>query len=239
MFKAIITDIEGTTTSISFVKDILFPYSIENVEGYLKKVWNEETFINLKDELIKSSASKEYEKINLIKEPKTIDDVVFNVKKWIGNDIKVTPVKELQGLIWEEGYKNGSLKGHVYDDVVPALERFKDKGINLYVYSSGSVKAQKLLYQHTNKGDLTKYFDNYFDTNIGHKIDSTSYKKIADKIGVKPLEGLFLTDVAKEAIAAEGAGMKTILVVRPGNEPLIPGSCDHIQQIKSFDEIVC
>ncbi|CEF61095.1 Enolase-phosphatase E1 [Strongyloides ratti] len=221
MFKAIVTDIEGTTTSISFVKDVLFPYASNNVNNFLQRFCNDEGEIDSE----------------IIKNVKNVDDLCKNIKRWIHLDKKLTPLKELQGLMWEEAYKNGSIKGHIYDDVLPVLEKLKKKGIKLYVYSSGSIKAQKLIYGYSEKGDLTKLFDNYFDTNIGHKIDSLSYKKIAEIISLHPSDILFLTDVDKEAFAASDAGFQVKILQRPGNASLSQEAIDKFEIINSFDKI--
>uniref|UniRef100_A0A0K0FAP2 Enolase-phosphatase E1 (inferred by orthology to a human protein) n=1 Tax=Strongyloides venezuelensis TaxID=75913 RepID=A0A0K0FAP2_STRVS len=239
MFKAILTDIEGTTTSISFVKDVLFTYASNNVDNFLQRFWNNKSFENVKNKLIKLSEDEGNVDDLIIKDVENVDDICKNIRRWIELDKKLTPLKELQGLMWEEAYNNGLIKGHVYDDVPPALENLKKKGIKLYVYSSGSVKAQKLIYGFSEKGDLTKLFDDYFDTNIGHKIDVSSYKRISETISLKPSDILFLTDIEKEAIAAHEAGYQVKILQRPGNSPLSPEAHKKFEVINSFDILTC
>jgi enolase-phosphatase E1 len=224
MVKAILTDIEGTTSSISFVKDVLFPYAKEKMGEFVKKN---------KDNLEVNRILKEVEKA--VGKKLTIDETINILKKWIEEDKKITPLKEIQGLIWEEGYKTGELQGHIYDDSFEKLKKLKEKGIPIYVYSSGSVKAQKLLFSNTKFGDINYLFSGYFDTKIGGKKEAESYKKIASEIGLKPEEILFLSDNIDEIKAASKAGMKVIRFAREGEFEVIPDF--PFKQVRSFDEI--
>lgn len=201
MIKHIITDIEGTTSSISYVKDVMFPYSKQKLRDYIYDNWQQLDF--LKEEL-----SKKY---NITPSK----DMVINVlSDWIDKDLKEGILKNIQGHIWEEGFLKGELKGHIYDDAYEKLKEWKEKGIYLYVYSSGSVKAQKLFFSHTNYGDITYLFDGFFDTNVGSKKDPNSYANILKIIKASPKDTLFLSDVEQELDSALKVGINTILVLR-------------------------
>ncbi len=203
MIKAILVDIEGTTSPISFVKEVLFPYSKERVEKFIKDNLNNPEVKRIIED-VKKEVGKEL----------SIDEVIQTLKKWIDEDKKITPLKEIQGLIWEEGFKSGSLKAPVYKDAYEKLKEWKEKGIPIYIYSSGSVKAQKLFFGHTEYGNLLGLFSGHFDTKIGNKKEPESYIKIAESIGLKPEEILFLSDNPEEIQAAAKAGMKVIRLVR-------------------------
>jgi enolase-phosphatase E1 len=160
-------------------------------------------------------------------------EVIEQLLRWIAEDKKITPLKSLQGMIWEDGYKKGDFKGHMYEDAVRHLQKWKQAGIRLYVFSSGSVQAQKLLFAHTEHGDLTSLFSGYFDTNIGNKREAESYRRIAESIGTAPEETLFLSDIREELDAAQAAGMQTIWLIR---DAAIDPKPAH-RQARNFDEI--
>ena len=143
-----------------------------------------------------------------------VDGIVEQLLRWIDEDKKITPLKALQGMIWEAGYHRGELSGHLYDDAIEYLRAWHDRGIKLYIYSSGSVDAQKLLFGHTAAGDLTPLFSGYFDTRIGYKREAASYRQIVQQVGTAADEILFLSDIAEELDAARDAGMQTIMLVR-------------------------
>ena len=163
----------------------------------------------------------------------SVDDAATVLEQWIDEDRKATPLKSLQGMIWRRGYESGELKGHVYDDTPGYLKRWHDKGLKLYVYSSGSVEAQKLIFGHTAHGDLTPLFSGYFDTRIGGKREPASYKKILLDTGLNGSDMLFLSDVGEELDAARAAGMKTCQLIRDAKaRPLITHP-----QAKDFSEV--
>jgi enolase-phosphatase E1 len=222
MTQAILTDIEGTTTSLSFVKDVLFPYARERLAAFIRQ--------HAQDAAV-------YRELNAVRHliGKDLSDaqVIEQLLRWIDEDKKITPLKSLQGMIWEDGYRKGDLKGHVYEDAVRRLRQWKQAGRRLYVFSSGSVQAQKLLFAHTDYGDLTPLFSGYFDTNIGNKRETASYRKIADAIGLPPAEVLFLSDIKEELDAARAAGMQVTWLVRDG----VPDPGATHRQVRSFDEI--
>lgn len=222
MIKTIVTDIEGTTSSLSFVKDVLFPYSRAHMAEFVRAHAREPAVRQELDEARRLSGK------NL-----TETEVIEQLLHWIAEDRKLTPLKSLQGMIWEDGYEKGDFKGHMYEDAVRHLQKWKQAGIRLYVFSSGSVQAQKLLFAHTEYGDLTPLFSGYFDTNIGNKREVDSYRKIAAAIGSAPDDILFLSDIKEELDAARAAGMQTIWLVRDGAVDL---KAAH-RQITNFDAI--
>jgi len=210
--RAIITDIEGTTSTIAFVKDVLFPYADAHLDGYVAAH---------RDDPVVAQAMRDA--AQLAGDPAADDATTLaHLHTWIAEDRKATPLKTLQGLIWQRGYEESGLHGHVYDDVPPALRAWHASGIALYVYSSGSIVAQRVLFAHTAFGDLTPLFRDYFDTTIGGKRDAASYAAIADATGIAPADTLFLSDVEGELDAARAAGMRTARLLRPADTP--PGA---------------
>ena len=224
MIKVILVDIEGTISPISFVKDIMFPYSKDKLESYLKK--------NFDREEIKSIIS-EIERIEGRK--LTLEEVIQILKKWIDEDKKLTPLKELQGFIWEKGFKSGELKAPLFKDAYKKLNEWKKKGYKIYIYSSGSVKAQKLFFSHSEYGNILNLFNGHFDTKVGNKKEKNSYLKIAKELGVKPEEILFLSDSLDEVKAGKEAGLNVIKVSREGETDWIDNL--DIKQIRDFSEI--
>ncbi len=223
MIKAILTDIEGTVSSISFVKDVLFPYSKERIDTFIKENKDNAEVQRILDEVRKIEGKD-----------LTVEEIIETLKKWIDEDRKIAPLKDIQGLIWKEGFETGKLKADLYEDAYRKLKEWKEK-YPIYVYSSGSVQAQKLFFSHTNYGNILNWFSGHFDTKIGNKKESDSYKKIAKEIGLKPEEILFLSDNPDEIIASEKAGMKAIRVVRPNDAEYIEDF--PYKQVKTFDEI--
>lgn len=223
MIKAIVTDIEGTTSSLAFVKEVLFPYARKHIQQYIRDNATRSDVAKLLDDVRKETGK-----------PLDIEAIGTQLVQWIDDDKKVTPLKALQGLVWEAGYLNGDFHGHVYEDVVRKLREWHGWGIKLYVYSSGSVHSQKLLFSHTAHGDLTPLFSGYFDTNIGHKRDTASYAAIHSQLALSPSEILFVSDVKEELDAARDVGMRTFWLVRDG-EP--QKNAEH-SQVASFDQIL-
>ncbi len=199
MIKVVLTDIEGTTSSISFVVDVLFPYSRDHMLSFLAAHTGDPVVAEQLAEVRRLADSPDA----------TIDALGQILLTWIAEDRKITPLKALQGMIWAQGYAEGVLQGHVYDDVPGALRQWADQGLRLAVYSSGSVAAQRLIFGHTAYGDLTPLFSAYFDTTVGGKREASSYRAIAEQLGVKPAEVLFLSDIVQELDAARLAGLRT------------------------------
>jgi len=222
MIQAIVTDIEGTTSSLSFVKDVLFPYARAHLAEFIQQHGDDAAVRQLLQEARQAAGEK-------------LDDAQLAARllHWIDEDKKITPLKALQGMIWEQGYRRGHFTSHLYEDAVRNLRRWKEQGIKLYIFSSGSVQAQKLLFAHTEFGDLTPLFSGYFDTRIGAKREPGSYRAIAASIGVAPRHILFLSDIKEELDAARQAGMSTVWLLREG---VILSSTDHTS-VGNFDAI--
>ena len=222
MIKAIVTDIEGTTSSLSFVKEVLFPYARVNLADYVRDNAEEPQV-----KLLLEATSKE------VGVELDTEQAITQLIQWLDEDKKVTPLKSLQGLIWEAGYKKDHFKGHVYSDAAENLKVWKVVGLSLYIYSSGSVYAQKLLFEHTEFGDLTPLFSGYFDTHIGGKKERESYCKIASQLGIPADQVLFLSDIKEELDAAKAAGFETVWLTR---DSLPDPTAEHLQ-VSSFDLI--
>ena len=206
----ILMDIEGTTSSISFVKDILFPYFLSNIDEINK-------LANIKEVKYAFGQVLRIVKKEENKDITTSEEVIKQLKKWCEQDLKITPLKTLQGILWQKGYQNGELLGHVYDDVPISLDNWKENGKKMGVFSSGSVNAQKLLFSHSVKGNLSHFFTHYFDTISGPKRVAETYVLIASEIALSADRILFLSDVIDELAAADKAGMKTIQIRRDEN----------------------
>ena len=208
----VLTDIEGTTSSIAFVKDVLFPYARANLPGFVEARREEPEIRRWLDAVALEIGQAHRDDRD--------EAAVQQLLAWIDEDRKHTALKAIQGQLWREGYALGEYKAHVYPDAAEALTRWKAAGHALYVYSSGSVEAQKLFFAHSDAGDLTPLFSGYFDTEIGPKRDVASYRHIAADIGVAPSHLLFLSDVVEELDAAREAGLRTVLVDRPQDYPV-------------------
>ena len=244
----VLLDIEGTTTPISFVHDVLFPYARARVEAYLAAMAGADAEVQqiveaLRSELPASGfAPAADDKMSVAgnrprpatSEPRDADVVAY-VYWLIDRDRKSGPLKALQGRIWEQGYTTGELKGEVYSDVGDAFARWTDAGIRISIFSSGSVLAQRLLFTHSTSGDLSRFIRGYFDTGVGAKGETGSYRRIAEALEVMPPRVLFVSDVGKELDAAREAGMRTLLSVRPPAPP--PSSSTH-SIVESFEAIV-
>jgi enolase-phosphatase E1 len=223
MIKAILIDIEGTVSPISFVKDVLFPYSKEKLEEFINENKDNEKVKAILEE-VKKLENKEL----------SLDEIIKLLKKWIDEDRKIAPLKDIQGLIWKEGFKTGKLKSPLYEDAYNKLKEWKEK-YPLYVYSSGSVEAQKVFFSHTNYGNILDWFSGHFDTKIGNKKEPTSYINISNQIGVKPEEILFLSDNPDEIISASKAGVNAVRIVRPNDAKFIENF--PYKQVESFYEL--
>ncbi|XP_046644194.1 enolase-phosphatase E1-like [Daphnia pulicaria] len=242
--KCLLLDIEGTTTSISFVKDELFPYIRRKLESYLESNWDS---LEVQDDVesLRKQATEDATKMGGVPEIASsletptliLSSVITNINWNMDQDRKMTALKQLQGHMWREGYSSGEIQGHLYEDVEGALKLWTSSGQKVYIYSSGSVEAQKLLFQHSVAGNLLQYFSGHFDTKIGVKIESASYQEISKSIGVAPDKILFLTDLPAEAIAANEAGVQVKLLVRPGNAPLNEEILQRFGICHNFKEI--
>jgi enolase-phosphatase E1 len=202
----ILTDIEGTTSSIAFVHEVLFPYSRARLAEYVAGHAKDPQVAAILDDVRAEAGDPALD----------TQGCTALLAAWHDADRKIGPLKTLQGLIWAEGYAAGTLEGHVYPDAVAGLRRWHAAGIALYVYSSGSVAAQKLIFGHTAWGDLTPLFSGHFDTGVGGKKEAASYAAIARTIGCAPGEILFLSDVEAELAAAAAAGVAVTLLASDG-----------------------
>jgi enolase-phosphatase E1 len=206
--KAILTDIEGTTSAVSFVFEVLFPYAAKHLPEFVRQ---------------NAERAEVAEQLQAVRqdsgEPAAdVERVIEILLSWIAEDRKATPLKALQGMVWEQGYQAGQLKGHVYPDAVEALKRWHREGYQLFVYSSGSIQAQRLIFGCSDAGDLSPLFSGYFDTTSGPKREARSYQTITQAIGCLPEQILFLSDIVQELDAAQEAGMATCGLVRDGGE---------------------
>jgi len=222
MIQAVVTDIEGTTSALSFVKDVLFPYARARLAAFVHAHAADPT-VRAQLNAVRALAT----------DAATDDDAIRTLLRWNDEDRKLTPLKALQGLIWEDGYRRADFTGHVYDDAVRGLREWRDRGLGLYVFSSGSVHAQRLLFGHSDRGDLTPLFSGYFDTTVGAKREPESYRRIAADIGLPSGDILFLSDIPEELDAARTAGMATCWLVRDGPAPQHP-----VHPVaRNFDEV--
>lgn len=212
LVRFVLLDIEGTTTDIHFVHKVLFPYSARRLPDFVRQ--------HADDPLVREALQSVRETVSQ-EEGRALDEAgcLQTLLEWITMDRKHTALKQLQGMIWKAGFEQGDYRGHVYDDVMRALQNWKLKGIDLGIYSSGSVQAQKLLFAHSEAGDLTRYFSRYFDTQVGAKKDVESYRRIVTELALPPLEVLFLSDVEAELDAARLAGLLAKQIVREGTTP--------------------
>ncbi len=204
MIKAIVTDIEGTTSSIDFVHKTLFPYAREHLADFVRANLDN---ADVQEQL--AAVERELGEAHL-----PLDEALAHLVEWMVEDRKLTPLKVLQGMVWEQGYRQGDFTGHVYKDAAEVLRRWHEQGLRLYVYSSGSVQAQKLLFAHSDAGDLTALFSGYFDTTIGAKREVAAYRLIVEALELAPDEIVFLSDIPAELVAAKAAGMHVIGLAR-------------------------
>jgi enolase-phosphatase E1 len=212
MIRAILTDIEGTTSSIRFVHDVLFPYARKHMETFIHCNAQDPQVVSLLNDVRLEAG-----------ETLDLNGIVAQLLAWIDADRKITPLKALQGMIWESGYGKGDFTGHIYPDAVAQLQTWHRAGLKLYVFSSGSVQAQQLLFGHSAAGNLTALFSGYYDTRIGNKQDPAAYRAIAADIGLPAGEILFLSDIVAELDAAHAVGMHTTLLVRDAqHHPSVP-----------------
>lgn len=222
MIKAIVTDIEGTTSSLSFVKEVLFPYAYQHLPAFVRAHQAEPAVQVLLDQVR-----------TIVNADLDIEAIITQLLVWIEQDQKITPLKALQGLIWEAGYQQADFKGHIYPDAADCLQAWHQQGYRLAVYSSGSVQAQKLLFAHSEAGDLTPLFSAYFDTNIGGKREVAAYQQIAESLQLPADQILFLSDIKEELDAAVQAGFATVWLVR--DQPLLADAAHR--QVKDFAAI--
>jgi enolase-phosphatase E1 len=221
MIKAIITDIEGTITDINFVHKVLFPYSLQKMHDFVHHNYRsiEETIAQIK--------------LKYLSQDSSLDEVIAQLKYWTETDQKIGELKTIQGKIWKNGYETRAFTGHIYIDAYHKLKQWREEGIELYVYSSGSVQAQQLLFKFSDYGDMTPLFLNYFDTQVGAKKEVHSYQNILKLIHHKPDEVLFLSDIEGELEAARAAHMHCLLLDR--KQTIKQSQFHKVQDLTHFD----
>lgn len=220
----ILMDVEGTTTSVAFVFETLFPYARKNLESFIKKNRSKESIEIIMGKVRQTIRAES-------KREGTDSECIKELLKWISDDRKHPALKELQGHIWEHGYQSGEIKGHIYPDAHQNMMKWYEQGHRLGIYSSGSVKAQRLLFTHTEQGDLSRIFNHHFDTSVGQKRETDSYAKILAELELPADQVLFLSDIDQELDAAKEVGLQTTHLARG-----IPASKHH-KSVQSFDEI--
>ncbi len=239
--RGILLDIEGTTTPISFVHEVLFSYARANVTDYLAAHFDSaETRTDLA--MLREENTADFgAKLNppaMVNETQDAEteSVVAYVNWLIDRDRKSAALKTLQGKIWRQGYLDGTLKAELFDDVPAAFKRWRSAGLSINIFSSGSVLAQKLLFAHTHAGDFSCFIDNYFDTTTGPKSEVESYGRIARSLRLPAQSILFISDVVAELDAASAAGMQTLLCLRPGNAP--PQDGEQYGRVHTFEGLL-
>jgi enolase-phosphatase E1 len=222
--RAALIDIEGTVGSIAFVRDVLFPYASERMDDYVLAHREEPAVHSILDDVARESRADRND----------VPALLAALHDWSDRDVKTTPLKTLQGLIWVEGFESSGIRGHVYPDAIDALRRFHEAGVDLYVYSSGSVPAQKLLFGHSVAGDLLPLFSGFYDTTVGGKREAASYARIVSRIGAAPNDVIFFSDNQAELDAAEDSGLQTVQLARPedGTQPSTRHTC-----VENFEEV--
>ena len=227
--RAIVLDIEGTTTPIDFVYTVLFPFARAHAGEFLRREAESSACRSAIEGLLLEQIE---DRSHGLQPPAPLVEYI----EWLMDADRKSPgLKALQGLVWQEGYRSGELRGRVYPDVAPAFKRWRSRGLDIHIYSSGSVLAQQLLFASTEAGDLTAYLSGYFDTTVGPKTSASSYRAIAEKVRVPAAGILFVSDVVAELDAAEGAGLHTSLCVRGGDAGPLPAATHPI--VRTFDEI--
>jgi enolase-phosphatase E1 len=230
--KIVLLDIEGTTTPVAFVYEVLFPFAWRRIAAYLGQHWNESDVLD-----IRARFALEHSK----EDPSPGFDIrtlagAAGYASWLmERDRKSPGLKFLQGLIWNEGYREGALRGDVFPDVPFAIERWHRAGVTIAIYSSGSVLAQRLLFSSTAAGDLTPMIAGFFDTSVGPKTEPGSYSRIAAALDAYPPDITFVSDVPAELLAAREAGCQVFMVVRDGNPNTEPPQ--DVKTIGTFDEL--
>lgn len=241
--RGILLDIEGTTSSISFVYDVMFPYVRKHLTFEVLTNWDEPDYIAAHESIARDAGHESLaawlatHRLSRDSALRAADVVCREVIRQMDADLKTTGLKQLQGLIWKSGFESGALRAHVYDDVPPALTAWNAAGQDVRIYSSGSLQAQKLFFGHTIAGNLLGHFRGHYDTTSGPKKEAESYRRIAGDFDLPPGEIQFASDVIAELDAARAAGLQTVLVVRPGNATGQTSSGQPHAQIASFAQL--
>lgn len=233
--RAVLLDIEGTTSSVRFVYDVMFPFARRHLAAYLDEAWGDPSLADACDQMACDAGHESlsaWEQATGAEGKRLVRD---EAARLMDADAKATGLKQLQGLIWRSGFETGEMVAHVYPDVPPALTAWNATGVDVRVYSSGSVAAQRLFFGHTEAGDLLSCFSGHYDTTSGPKREAESYRRIAEDWGPDPPDILFVSDVVAELDAAQAAGMHTALSLRPENEP--QGGGHAHPTVETFDHL--
>ena len=217
-------DIEGTVGSIAYVREVLFPYADERMDAFVEENHDDPNVRALLDSAAGEAGV----------DAGDMAGILAALHRWIANDEKVTALKSLQGLIWQEGYERHGVRSHVYEDAIAAMRRYVADGVELYVYSSGSIAAQRLFFGYSAAGDLLPLLSGFFDTTTGSKAEATSYARIADAIGVEPARIAFFSDNAAELDAAVAAGLQAVQLARPEDGTV---AVERHPAVKTFDDV--
>jgi len=230
-------DIEGTTSSVSFVYDVMFPFVLRELDNYLESAWNEPSLAPVLDQIAKDTGSSDFASwtSDCTDESQRRAKVSAEIRRLMDGDVKATGLKALQGMIWKDGFERGEMIAQVFDDVPEALQAWTSAGLRVYIYSSGSIAAQKLFFGHCEAGNLLGYFSGHFDTTTGPKKEAKSYDAIAAQVGEAAEKVLFISDIVAELDAAKEIGMDTRLSIRPGNKPVEDGHTH--EAITSFAQV--
>ena len=237
--RRVLLDIEGTTSDIAFVRDVLFPYAHREVGPFLTRNSDQPAVQSAVEQLARDAGAADFAAWC----PPGLSAsgqrawVCAAVRRLIESDSKQTGLKAIQGLIWEAGYRDGTLRAHVYPEVPAALTRWRQAGLTLAIYSSGSIAAQKLFFGHTIAGDLTPHFSAYFDTTSGPKRSADSYRSIVHASAMNAADLLFLSDIPEELDAAHAAGLHTGLVIRAGNASVASSTHPVITTFDAIDAV--
>lgn len=234
--KGILLDIEGTTSSIRFVYDEMFPFVRRELDAYLAAHWNSPELQAACDTIARDTGHASFAAwLGALPAATARSQLADHIHQLMDEDAKISGLKQLQGLVWRQGFESGELRAHVFPDVPPALHRWNQVGVDVRIYSSGSIAAQQLFFGHSIAGDLLRCFRGHYDTTTGGKQAAASYAAIADDFMLEPGCILFVSDIVGELAAAREAGLQTVLSLRPGN-PEQPDSA-AFPAIRGFDEI--
>ena len=219
--RGILLDIEGTTSSISFVHDVMFPFVRERLQEFLASNFSRSDVSAVCEQIARDAEQPSLSQWSLATGESVRQLVISEVHRLMDGDAKATGLKALQGLIWSDGFQEGKLRAHIYPDVIPQIESWRENGLDVRIYSSGSIAAQKLFFGHIDGlGNCLHLFSGHYDTTSGSKREASSYQRVAADWGLPPAEIIFVSDVGGELIAAREAGLQVVASVRPGNAPL-------------------
>lgn len=234
--KAVLLDIEGTTSPIDFVYSVLFPYAKEHLGGYVLQHSEDGEVVRTLNSLFREYQHESVESIPDWAAPEDLEGAIAYLQWLMAQDRKSTGLKAIQGLVWQQGFESGELKGEMFPDVPAALSKWKAEGFGAYIFSSGSVLAQKLVFGHSSYGDLTPLLSGFFDTETGPKREAASYQAIAEAISFQPAQIVFVSDVPEELEAASMAGMQAKLAVRPGNKEVATSKFERISDLRMIGQ---